>query len=258
MAKAKQNKHGLAREIPPDVKQEVRKRSGFGCVICGKGIFHYDHVEPEYVDAKEHHPDGITLLCGYHHDEKTRGFLPNHVISAAMQNPKSLKKGYSDGLFYTGNGHPKFILGGAEFGNTEIPVLIGGMPIIVIHKPEVEGGPFLISGVFFDSAGKASLFIDRNEWRASSGNWDVNTIGKRPRSGEKGGQLVISEESGEVHLSLTSYLPDKIVIDRMVSTIGLMRVEGDKDVLLIKDLRTGGVMQFTNCIMSDCRIGISL
>lgn len=29
------NKYGLTRDIPEDVKRKVRKRCGFGCVICG-------------------------------------------------------------------------------------------------------------------------------------------------------------------------------------------------------------------------------
>ena len=34
------NKHGLSRDIPRAVKTVVRRRCGFGCVICGNAIVH--------------------------------------------------------------------------------------------------------------------------------------------------------------------------------------------------------------------------
>lgn len=51
------NKFGLSRYIPSDVKLQVRKNSGFGCVICGMGIIHYEHVDPEFHVAQTHDPD---------------------------------------------------------------------------------------------------------------------------------------------------------------------------------------------------------
>lgn len=42
------NQHGLSRNISEDIKQEVRKKSGFGCIICGLGIYEYEHIDPEF------------------------------------------------------------------------------------------------------------------------------------------------------------------------------------------------------------------
>src|SRR5216117_1529614 len=47
----------------------------------------------------------ITLLCGNHHDEKTRGFLPNSVVIAANEDPWNVRSGVTKPytLDYSGN-----------------------------------------------------------------------------------------------------------------------------------------------------------
>jgi hypothetical protein len=55
------NSFGLQRHISKSVKRIIRKNSGFGCVICGKAIVHYDHVDPDFTEANEHDPTKMTL-----------------------------------------------------------------------------------------------------------------------------------------------------------------------------------------------------
>jgi hypothetical protein len=47
------NKYGLARHIPADVARSVRQSDGFGCVVCDHALIKYDHLEPEFHDARE-------------------------------------------------------------------------------------------------------------------------------------------------------------------------------------------------------------
>ena len=79
-SKNARNKHGLPRTIPESIKRKVRQRCGFGCVICGIGLYEYEHFAPEYKDAKSHAPEGITLLCPNHHARKTIGRLSLETI----------------------------------------------------------------------------------------------------------------------------------------------------------------------------------
>lgn len=75
------NKFGIPRDIPPAVTRAVRKECGFGCVVCGEMICHYDHFEPEYADlTDEHKAANIALLCTAHHDNR-KGDRP--VINCA-------------------------------------------------------------------------------------------------------------------------------------------------------------------------------
>jgi hypothetical protein len=66
------NKHGLPRSIPSHIKQEIRQRCGFGCVICGFGFYDYEHFDPDFVDAKSHSPEGMTLLCSQCNQKRAR------------------------------------------------------------------------------------------------------------------------------------------------------------------------------------------
>ena len=43
-------------------KRAVRQRCGFGCVLCGKPIYQYDHMHG-YTLENADDPDAITLLC---------------------------------------------------------------------------------------------------------------------------------------------------------------------------------------------------
>ncbi len=198
------NQYGLSRVIDPEVKFEVRKRSGFGCVICGLGIYHYDHIEPEFKVAKNHDPAGITLLCGRHHDLKTRGFLSTSAVKNAMKKPKALEDGFSKEILDVGAGFPTLIMGNFKFQNVVFPILVENRPIMRMLPPEIDGGPFRFSALFTDSAGVNTLEIYDNEWYASTGNWDIETVA---------GKLVVKENYGKQHLVLRAVSTDAILVE---------------------------------------------
>jgi hypothetical protein len=59
----------LPRAIPEPVKREVRQRCGFGCVICGKPLYDYDH-KLGFSKVRRHVAEQITLLCPTHHADE--------------------------------------------------------------------------------------------------------------------------------------------------------------------------------------------
>jgi hypothetical protein len=148
--KCKMNKHGLSRTIPEEVKRQIRINSGFGCVICGMGIIEYEHVEPEYNEAKTHDPSKMTLLCAGCHGNVTRGLWSKEKVKRAMANPKALSQGFSNGFYDIGYEHPQVHFAGSKFVNSQIPIMIGGIPIIQINPPTEENGYFLLSAIFND------------------------------------------------------------------------------------------------------------
>ncbi len=91
------NKHGLSRNIPESIKRAVRERCKFGCIICGNLLYAYDHFDPEFNDAHEHHPNGITLLCDYHHRQKTNKLISLETIRHKNDNPFNVN---SDGATF--------------------------------------------------------------------------------------------------------------------------------------------------------------
>jgi hypothetical protein len=162
------NKHGLSRDIPAQVKLHVRQNSGFGCVICGLGIYDYEHIEPEFKDATEHDPNGIILLCPTHHALKTRGILPKAEIVGHMRSPASLKAGFTFGPLYYSGGPIIVRMGNSKFQDTPYPITVGGIPMLAVERPNDDGGPISISAIMADYLGQPMLGINRNEWRASS------------------------------------------------------------------------------------------
>jgi hypothetical protein len=88
-----QNKHGLSRNIPTDVKATIRREAGFGCVICGLVYAQYEHIDPEWHDAEKHDPDRMTLLCGACHERVTRGLWSKEKVWNAKENPVTFRNG---------------------------------------------------------------------------------------------------------------------------------------------------------------------
>ncbi len=87
------NKNGLSRYIDKATKDYVRARCRFGCVLCGRVPYHYDHFRVPFSEAREHDPDDIILLCEEHHAHKTRGLLDNDVIQTAINTEASVRSG---------------------------------------------------------------------------------------------------------------------------------------------------------------------
>ena len=82
------NKYGLGRYIESDTRRLIRKRCGFGCVICGIGFFDYEHFDPDFAEAKEHNPEGMTLLCMQCNQKRRRGTLSASTVKRHNEFPK--------------------------------------------------------------------------------------------------------------------------------------------------------------------------
>lgn len=241
------NAHGLNREIPAAVKRQVRQRDGFGCVICGLGIVQYEHVDPEFKDAKFHDPNSITLLCPQCHSKVTTRMWSKGRVKLAMRSPKCKQVGYTREFFDFSEGHPALRFGGMLLRNCQIPIEVGGRPLFKIKPPEYPNEPFLFSGTFTDSNGNISLEIEDNEWKAYSNLWDVEV---------QGPTIKIREAQRVVHLDLKIIQPDTIVVEKLDMSLGNLRFQADGDFLRVIH-PNGGTSEFTSCICDNCMVGIS-
>lgn len=173
------NNFGLGRFIPERVRREVRQRSGFGCVICGKAIGDYDHLDPPFHKAHEHNADDIVFLCLEHHGLKTRKQLSEETVRYHAANPAALQKGFSFGAFDMRSDRPLLHVGSNQADGCLNFIRINGRSVLSIKPPERPGGPFLLNADFLDREGKAAIQIVDNEWRVGTDNWDVRTQGQR-------------------------------------------------------------------------------
>ena len=200
------NKYGLSRYIPSYVKRSVRKKCGFGCVICGLAIAQYEHLEPCFSEAKEHNANNIVLLCGSCHDRITRKVWSKEKVKIAGVNPKCKDDGFAHDAFDIGYAMPEVVFGGSIWRNT--PKIIEAMDktILKIESPERYGGPYRLTGIFCDDQGKEIFRINRNEWQGSVSNWDIEATGPT---------LTIRRDNRIVALKLTVEPSNRIVINQI-------------------------------------------
>lgn len=243
------NKQGLSRAIPTEIKLQVRKRCGFGCVICGLGIYEYEHFDPEFKHATSHNPDGITLLCPNHHTRKTKGLLSKESVIRRNNNPEALKQGFiSDELDLSAEDLIMF-MGTNSFKKTAIAVQIGDEPILSITPSDEEDEPYHLSAKLRDRQGSVILEIEKNEWKTHIGSWDCKTIGNR---------IQIRSAPREIELIIKHIPPNELHIERlrMVHKGYIIEAHESNPTKFITP--DGSVITLNNYEMENWNVGIHL
>lgn len=69
-----------------EMKRSIRKRCGYGCIICGASIYTYHHING-FRDEVGHIESEITLLCDSCHRKTTNGIIPLAEIMRADADP---------------------------------------------------------------------------------------------------------------------------------------------------------------------------
>jgi len=242
------NQYGLPRDIPDPVKQQVRRRCGFGCVLCGGSIIEYEHVNPPFSEAKVHDPLRIALLCPGCHAKVTRKFLSKDTVKGAMSDPFCKTAGYASDFLDIGKAHPKVGFAGVTLTNCQIPIQVKGVPLFEIKEAEEPRAPFRLSATFSNSRGQPSLEIVDNEWRVYGTNWDAEAIG---------GAITIRDNPSHVSLRLVANPPDGGTIEQLDMSLPGFLFLGSPGQLTVQ-IPGGGSGTFRRCLMDNCRIGLSL
>ncbi|MFY9287916.1 MAG: hypothetical protein WAO98_05385 [Alphaproteobacteria bacterium] len=165
------NKYGLSRNIPEPIKKIIRQRCGFGCVICGNAIITYEHIEPTFAEAHSHDPEAMTLLCGDHQIQSSKGLLSKKSIWLANADPKCNQTGYANHMFDIGSVQPVVFLGGNDFVAPKIQ--FDGKTFLEILPPEEGSKRWRLSAEFLDSAGSVICKIKNNELLINTANYDI-------------------------------------------------------------------------------------
>jgi hypothetical protein len=219
------NRYGLRRAIPEEIKRMVRKRCGFGCVLCGASITHYDHIDPPFKDAQVHEATGIALVCPKHHDWVTRGYLSREKVLKASLNPFCNQAGYAHSELELGPSYPFLVFAGSTIWNVPIPVIVRGEPLFQIKGPEEPRGPISLCANFHNSEGWPSLEIVHNEWRAYARNWDVDV---------EGGAVTIRDGPRHVSLRLVLSHFGGVIVEQLDMRIKDLRLIGSPRQLDVK------------------------
>lgn len=167
--------------IPGPMKREIRQRCGFGCVICGQPLYHYDHMV-EYAEVQEHETENITLLCARHHDEKTRGFLNRDDIVQANDAPYNTANATTSpwNLPFRGDG-AEFDLAGNIFAVDALPEGAAFFGLVVdgwvLFGARRQDGQLLINMQLFDEFNILKFLIVENELIMRADSWDIEVEG---------------------------------------------------------------------------------
>lgn len=236
-----------SRNIPLPIQREVRRRCGFGCVICGMPLYEYEHME-EWAEVKRHIADEITLLCDQHHREKTGGLLPKDNVREANKNPYNLRKGVSKpyNLHFSGKeakveiGSNSFTCQDHGYGTSIVPISVDGTPLIGIILAD---GHLLLNLVVFDEFNIPILHIKNNQLFYSTSPWDIQLVGKK---------LTIREGHGKILFEIEFYPPDKIVINRgRFLRNGVEILVSPSNILI-----TNNSTLLSNCYANNCHGGL--
>jgi hypothetical protein len=218
------NRYGLSRTVPPDIQEQIRKRCGFGCVICGTCFYDYEHFDPDFVDAQAHHPDGMTLLCMQCNQKRKRGILSRETVARCNLAPKCLQQGFAREWLDYGI-HPITIALGSCTSSWGNVLTVGNESILAVREPFAPGMPWRLSAKFADHLGRPTLTIDDNHLIVHSSNWDV--IPKGPR-------VIVRPQKGKRSLVLKMEPPTMICIERMDMNWAGRSIRADKRKLKFK------------------------
>jgi len=244
----KHNRHGLSRTISADVKREVRQRCGFGCVICGLGFYDYEHFAPDFKDATEHNPAGITLLCMQCNQKRARRVLSAKTVALANANPRCLQDGFAKENWGFGSEPITVRFAGVEFVETPHLIEVNGTAMMSVLPPEEGSSIYRVSALFANVAGRTTLEIVENEWYAKRHNWDVECAGNR---------ITIRNAHRDVALVLKSEPPGLITIEKLNMYFQGIYFRGDSSVLEIsRDQRSWGKVSAMRSVRN--RVGISI
>jgi hypothetical protein len=201
------NRFGLNRDIPLEIKREIRQRSKNGCVVCRCGVYQYEHIEPEYKDAVTHDPAVICCLCARCHDKVTRGLLSKQSVFQSYQRVQTVDEIDNPREFF-------------DFHTGEAKLLFGNL--ICEPVPEsvfrcygtnvfsVEAGnssePGKINSIFCDDDGQLTFQIIGNEWIGPTSSYDLEIVGQR---------FTVRLPNGRISLKLRHTPPGIVTIERL-------------------------------------------
>jgi len=181
------NTHQLSRTIPDEIKQQIRQNSKFGCVVpnCREAFYEYEHIIPEFKDAKEHNPDKMCLVCPTHNPRRTgkkgqENFSKEDIAGfyTVIRSSESVPEARSESFFYGLKRNPTIIIGNSSFINIESIISIDGRNVFSFITNNFEdplSPQVTFFGFFQDSLGNELLRIENNQWFSPSTHWDVIT-----------------------------------------------------------------------------------
>ncbi len=229
-----------SRNIPEPIKREIRKRCGFGCVVCGSIIYDYDHMLKDWAEVKEHIANDITLLCPSHHREKTNDLLTRKKVQEANEEPFNIKNNASSPykLHFSGE-IGQVVVASNIFTNDGcvdafkdrplpyvVPILIDGTPIIGMKFQDER---LLLDIRFFNNFNEPIFVVIDNQLIFKPDTWDIDL---------RGYKLVIREGIRKILLELEFKPPNKVIVIKGKIRFNGVTLELKKDHFILNGVKS--------------------
>jgi hypothetical protein len=172
------------RNVPANIARQLRQEAGFGCCICGAPIIQYHHII-EWSVEEHFRPEDMMVLCPLHHDQATKGAMPETEQRHHKTKPRNIDRGFAQGLlairqdYCTANFGTITVVGEGTF------LRINGEDVFGLNRGEKN---LEISLRLYSEQDQLLLEIDKNEWVSGDplpwdieADWQVLTLRERER-----------------------------------------------------------------------------
>ncbi|MBL8640119.1 MAG: hypothetical protein JNK24_07195 [Alphaproteobacteria bacterium] len=200
------NKYGLSRSIPSEVKRQIRQRSKFGCVICRTAIYTYEHINPTFINAREHNPDHMCILCNNCQVDSTNGVLSKKKIRDAynkIQESENVDDPKRKGFFDVYERNLTVNLGKSSFQMFHSVINIDGKDYLSFKPDPDRALSYVINGLFLDHGGSELFRIENNEWIGNTRQWDVDLSSTNLTIRRSKGNIMFSASKDPVSQSIS-------------------------------------------------------
>ncbi|MCU1280997.1 MAG: hypothetical protein JWM53_4543 [bacterium] len=165
-------------QTPASVKRELRQEAGFGCCACGLPIYQYHHIVPWETEHHFHTTD-MMILCPNHHDQASKGALPEDEQRRYKAAPYNIGRGYAEGVLRVGQRYCAVEAGGGV-------LLVGDGAWIEVDGEAIltlglgERGILLLTLMLYDESDNLAAHVEDNEWLAGDAStWDMESDWQR-------------------------------------------------------------------------------
>ena len=92
-----QSSTDMSRKTPAAIARQLRREAGFGCCACGLPIIQYHHIV-EWSEDQHFRTQDMMVLCPLHHDQATKGAMPEAEQRRFKAKPYNVQRGLAQGF----------------------------------------------------------------------------------------------------------------------------------------------------------------
>ncbi len=216
-------------------------------------LYHYEHID-EFSKVNEHNEDNITLLCGTHHDSKTRGRLTKEKIIEKNNKPYNITNGHTskEGIFtFLKNINKaqicvatnKFNFTFSKDSNTFHFIEVSGTPLLSVKKIENE---YFMNVLLCDKNNNLVLEIKENELIHSIDIYDAKY---------EGSHLIVKKDKNNILIDIEFKADGIINVNKAHMFYGGREIYADGKNLLVNST---SILLMSCCEFNGgrCAIGI--